>query len=80
MVKFAEHSMLDNLQSQLSSLPEPQRAELAKFLLGTLSPLDQDIDREWDAEIEKRQADIESGAVALKPVQDFLAELDKRYP
>jgi putative addiction module component (TIGR02574 family) len=72
--------MIDHLQSQLSALPEGERAELAKFLIGTLSPVDENVDAAWDAEIERRLAEIESGAVALKPADVFLAELDERYP
>ena len=73
-------TMLDLLQSQLSALPEGQRAELAKFLIGTLSPVDENVDAAWDAEVERRLTEIESGAVALKPADVFLAELDERYP
>lgn len=72
--------MLDHLQSQLSALPEGERAELAKFLIGTLSPVDANVDAAWDAEIERRLAQIESGAVNLKPADEFLAQLDERYP
>ena len=72
--------MLDNLHSQLSSLPEPQRAELAKFLLGTLTPIDDAAEADWDAEIERRAQEVESGSVSLKPGDAFLAELDERYP
>jgi putative addiction module component (TIGR02574 family) len=72
--------MIDHLQSQLSALPEGDRAELAKFLIGTLSTVDENVDAAWDAEIERRLAEIESGAVTLKPADVFLAELDERYP
>jgi hypothetical protein len=72
--------MTNDLQSQLSLLPEPQRAELAKFLLETLSPVEEGVDAAWDAELERRQKEIETGAVVLKPGDAFLAELDERYP
>jgi hypothetical protein len=72
--------MLDHLQTELSALPEGDRAELAKFLLGTLSPVDENVDAAWDEEIERRLAEIESGTVCLKPADVLLAELDERYP
>lgn len=72
--------MLDHLQTQLSALPEGDRAELAKCLIGTLSPVDENVDAAWDAEIEQRLAEIESGAVALKPADVLLDELGERYP
>jgi putative addiction module component (TIGR02574 family) len=72
--------MLDNLRSQLLSLPESERAELAKFLLDTLAPVEETADAEWDAEIERRAQEIESGSISLKPGDVVLSELDARYP
>jgi hypothetical protein len=72
--------MPDTLESQLSTLPESRRAELAKFLIDSLSPVDDGVDAAWDAEIERRRQEIASGSVTLKPGDVFLAELEERYP
>ena len=48
-------------------LPEPDRAELAAFLIDSLDQeVDEDAHSAWDSEILRRLAELDSGAV--KPI------------
>jgi putative addiction module component (TIGR02574 family) len=65
---------------QLETLPVQERAELAYFLLHTLNA-DEDADAEaaWQAELERRVADIKNGNVVGKPADQVFAELREKY-
>jgi putative addiction module component (TIGR02574 family) len=58
---------------------EPEtRAELAAELLASLDgPADQDAEAAWDAEIERRIAAIEAGAIRLEPWVDVKRRIEK---
>ena len=67
----------DVLADALRLEPE-SRAEIAAELLASLDgPADADAEAAWDAEIERRIADIESGAVRLEPWEDVKRRIEK---
>ena len=71
---------IDQWKDRLSTLSSSERAELAEFLLHSLDPEAEAIESAWDAEASKRAEDMRSGRVTGRPVEEFLAELRKRYP
>ena len=67
----------DVLADALRLEPE-SRAEVAAELLASLDgPADADAEAAWDAEIERRIADIESGAVRLEPWEDVKRRIER---
>jgi putative addiction module component (TIGR02574 family) len=72
---------LETLKSQLVALPPGDRAELADFLIDTLEEESEgNIDATWNAELDRRMADIRSGQVTGKPAEQVFAELRERFP
>jgi putative addiction module component (TIGR02574 family) len=71
-------SLLNQLKNQLGGLSRENRAELAEFLLSSLleGPADSSIEANWDEEASRRAEAIRSGLVKVRPVEDFLAELE----
>ena len=53
----------NELMEEAMSLPAELRAQLAEKLLKSLNPSQDEIDKLWAIEAEKRVADIESGKV-----------------
>jgi len=49
------------------------------FLCGTLFDIDPDIEEAWAAKVERRNAEIESGAVSLIPGPEALAKLKAEF-
>jgi putative addiction module component (TIGR02574 family) len=72
--------LLEELKATASTLPAPERAELAHFLLETLEPAEEGVAEAWQAELTRRMADIRSGKVVGKPVEEVLARLRELYP
>jgi len=67
----------DVLADALRLEPE-SRAEVAAELLASLDgPADADAEAAWDAEIERRIADIESGAIRLEPWEDVKRRIER---
>lgn len=59
-------------------LDDDARAELAAELLASLDgPADPDAESAWDAEIERRIAAIEAGAIQLEPWEQVKRRIDK---
>jgi len=59
-------------------LDDVARAELAAELLASLDgPADPDAESAWDAEIERRIAAIESGAIQLEPWEHVRRRIEK---
>ena len=71
---------LEQLKVTLSGLPVPERAELAHYLLQTLEPAEEGVSEAWRAEVARRVAEIRSGKVVGKPVEEVLARLREKYP
>jgi putative addiction module component (TIGR02574 family) len=66
---------LEQIKSTLSGLPISERAELAHFLLDSLESADEDVAEAWRAELARRVAEIRSGKVIGKPIEEVLARL-----
>jgi len=55
-----------------------ERARLVERLIATLDA-DPEVEEAWAAEVERRQAEIESGAVSLLPGPETLAKLKAEF-
>lgn len=59
-------STLEKLRSEALQLPEGERADLAHGLVQSLDgPADADAESAWDAEIQRRLAEIDAGTAEL---------------
>jgi len=67
-------TQLEILEAEVLKLTPGERAALAQRLLASL---DEDADTEdaWAAEVERRIADVESGAVQVIPIAEALARV-----
>lgn len=63
----------------VDSLPIDMKLELIDRLLESISPRQLDIDKAWEAEVERRIDDVESGKVKLVPGEEVFARMRKRY-
>ncbi|MFL6200126.1 MAG: addiction module protein [Thermoanaerobaculia bacterium] len=61
------------MDTQLERL-ETERAALAQRLLASLD-MDTDLEEAWGAEVERRIADVESGAAQVIPMDEALAQV-----
>lgn len=68
-------TLVEELSARAKALPAEDRARLAEELLESLQG-DADVEAEaaWEREIERRVAEIESGAVHLVPAEEVHAE------
>ncbi len=67
-------TQLEILESEALKLTPSERAALAQRLLASLDE-DPEIEEAWAAEIERRIAEVESGAVQVVPIADALAQV-----
>lgn len=65
---------LEKLEAEALKLTPEDRAALAQRLLASLEK-DAEIEEAWAVEVERRIAEIESGAVPLIPIADALAQI-----
>jgi putative addiction module component (TIGR02574 family) len=66
------------LLEQVLSLPERDRAEIATRLLESLDPeTQQDVDEAWAAEIERRCAAVDAGALGTSDWKDVRARIER---
>ena len=64
--------------AQALSLPERDRAEIAARLLESLDPETQsDVDEAWAAEIERRCAAVDAGALTTSDWKDVRARIER---
>ncbi len=70
----------DSLKAKVAKLSVPERAELAHYLLGSLEAEEQATEEAWRTELERRLAEIKSGKVSGKPVEEVITRLRERYP
>jgi putative addiction module component (TIGR02574 family) len=71
---------LDILKSEVGKLSSQERAELAHFLLSSLDPhVDPDAEAAWDAELARREAEIDSGKIIGRPAADVFARLHEKF-
>lgn len=71
-------SNVDLLEAEVLQLPPEDRARLVERLIASLDA-DPEVEAAWAAEVERRNAEIESGAVALVPGDEALAELKAQF-
>ncbi len=62
------------LESEVLRLSPGERAALAQRLLASLDE-DAEIEEAWAAEVERRIAEVESGAVQVIPMAEALAQV-----
>ena len=61
------------LQAELAELTAHDRAELARFLIQSLDKTEEEgVQAAWDAELQRRAAEIEAGRIAGEPTTEIL--------
>jgi putative addiction module component (TIGR02574 family) len=65
---------IDKLEAEALKLAPGARAALAQRLLASLEE-DAEIEEAWAVEIERRIAEVESGAVQVIPIEEALARV-----
>ena len=66
------------LEAAALNLPAGERARLVERLIATLDA-DPEVEEAWAAEVERRQLEIESGAVSLLSGPETLAKLKAEF-
>ena len=69
----------ERLKEEVLRLPTEDRAELAYCLIRSLDEDESDLLAAWEAELERRWQEMESGKVASKSAETVFAELRKKY-
>jgi hypothetical protein len=64
----------EELKTQLAKLPDDDREALAYFLISTL-PEDDDRDDAWEAELTRRDAELDSGRAREIPASEVMKRL-----
>lgn len=71
---LAMEIQLETLETEALKLPSGERAAFAQLLLASLDE-DAELEEAWATEVERRIADIESGAVQVIPISEALAQV-----
>jgi putative addiction module component (TIGR02574 family) len=69
----------ERLKMELGMLSLPDRAELAQYLIRSLEQEEEDAEAAWDAELQRRAAEIEGGRLVGRPAAQVFAELREKY-
>jgi len=67
----------EEIESAALRLTRPERAQLAARLIASLDEEDE-IEAAWDAELERRVREVDSGEVQLIPGEQVTAEMRSR--
>ena len=67
-------TQIEKLEAEALKLAPGERAALAQRLLASLEE-DAEIEEAWAVEIERRIAEVESGAVQVIPIEEALARV-----
>lgn len=67
-------STFEALEAEILRLPAAERARLVERLIASLDT-DPEIEGAWVTEVERRQAEIESGATSLLPGPETTAKI-----
>jgi len=71
----------DRVIEEALSLPADSRLSLIEKLLTSLNlPIDQEIDRLWAEEAERRVSQIEEGKVKMIPGEEVFAKIREKHP
>jgi putative addiction module component (TIGR02574 family) len=68
----------DKIEQELLKLPAADRARLAERLIASLDE-DAEVEAAWRAEVRRRDAELQSGAVQGIPVEDALTTIQTRF-
>jgi putative addiction module component (TIGR02574 family) len=71
-------STVEALEAEALQLSVAERARLVERLIASLD-IDPEVEEAWAAEVERRNAEIESGAVALISGPEALAKLKAEF-
>ena len=71
-------SNVEELEAEALRLSSGERARLVERLIASLD-IDPEIEEAWAAEVERRHAEIESGAVSLLPGPETLTKLKAEF-
>ena len=69
---------IESLEAEALQLSLSERALLIERLIASIDA-DPDVEEAWFAEVERRNAEIESGAVSLLPGPETLAKLRAEF-
>lgn len=69
---------VEALEAEALNLSPGERARLVERLIATLDA-DPEVEEAWAVEVERRQAEIENGAVSLLPGPETLAKLKAEF-
>ena len=73
-------AMTDKVIEEALSLPADTRLNLVEKLITSLNlPIDEDIDRLWAEEAERRISQIEAGEVRLVPGEEVFSKIRAKY-
>lgn len=67
--------LVEELSRKALSLGPEERVRLAEALLATVQQVDDEVEAAWDAEIQRRVADIDKGTAKLIPAEEVFAEV-----
>lgn len=68
-------TLVDELSQKALELPAEERVRLAEKLLATVHEVDPAVEAAWGVEIQRRLAEIDSGAAKLIPSEEVFAEV-----
>ena len=71
-------STVELLEAEALQLPAAERAQLVEKLIASLD-IDPEIEEAWAQEVERRNAEIENGAVSLLSGPETLAKLRSEF-
>ena len=71
-------STVEVLEAEALQLSAAERARLVERLIASLD-IDPDVEEAWAAEVERRNAEVEGGAVSLIPGPEALARLKAEF-
>lgn len=70
----------NKMRTELSTLTEAERADLARFLIQSLdSGSDNDAEAAWDTELERRAGEIKSGRESGESADKVFSELRAKH-
>jgi putative addiction module component (TIGR02574 family) len=73
-------SPVDELFNRAADLPEEDRAALAGLLIESLdTEIDEGVEEAWQAEVQQRLSELDSGSVKTVPWESVRARILKRH-
>ena len=72
------HVAIESLESADLQLSKSERAQMIERLIASINA-DSDVEEAWFAEVERRNAEIDSGAVSLLSGPETLAKLRAEF-